>query len=242
MHPPRTATRTGTAATDRISARCEQALPIATSSSAGSPCFSGEGLLAHSGDMDPKDPLSPTPSTPSPSLSAIFRVFLLIGVTAFGGGASAHIHEAVVHQKRWIDDKRMLEGMTLARIIPGTNVSNLAAFVGSLLAGYRGAAVAVTAVALPGVFAVLGLAIGYAKLAAQSHSIQTGLHGLTAGAVGIMASLVINAAKPVRKAPASLLFAALAFVGVGLLETNMLLVLVVLTPGAAWIARKEGAA
>ena len=175
-----------------------------------------------------------------PSLSAIFGVFLLIGVTAFGGGASAHIHDAVVHRKRWLDDKRMLEGMTLARIIPGTNVSNLAAFVGSVLAGYRGAVVAICGVVLPGLFAVLAVAVGYTAFAEHSQRIQTGLHGLTAGAVGIMASLVINQAKPVMKPPAGLLFAALAFVGVGIFELNMLLVLVVLTPLASWLCRSEG--
>ena len=184
--------------------------------------------------------MSAGPTAARPSLSAIFRVFFLIGVTAFGGGASAHIHEAVVHRKRWLDDERMLEGMTLARIIPGTNVSNLAAFVGSVLAGYKGAAVALCGVVVPGVFAVLALAIGYAAFAGHSHSIQTGLHGLTAGAVGIMASLVVNHAKPVVRSPAGLLFAALAFVGVGVLELNMLLVLVALMPLASWAARSEG--
>jgi chromate transporter len=176
-----------------------------------------------------------------PSLGAIFRVFLVIGVTAFGGGASAHIHDAVVRRKRWLDERRMLEGMTLARIIPGTNVSNLAAFVGSLLAGYRGAAVAVCGVVLPGAAVVLALAVGYGAFAAHSQWLQRGLHGLTAGAVGIMASLVVTHAKPVLRSPAGLLFAALAFAGVGVFEVNMLLVLAVLTPVTAWAAREDGA-
>ena len=180
------------------------------------------------------------PASKAVSLSSLFRMFFVIGVTAFGGGASAHIHDAVVVRKKWLDEKRMLEGMTLARIVPGTNVSNLAAFVGSLLAGYRGAAVAVSGVVLPGVLAVLLLAVGYSRFAAQSHALQTGLHGLTAGAVGIMVSLVVNAAKPVRRSPVGLLFALAAFIGVGWLELNMLLVLVVLLPLASWLGPNEG--
>jgi len=175
-----------------------------------------------------------------PSLSAIFRVFLVIGLTAFGGGASAHIHEAVVDRKRWLDEKRMLEGMTLARIIPGTNVSNLAAFVGSVLGGYRGAALAVCGVVLPGLFAMLALAIGYAAFAQRSHEVETGLHGLAAGALGVMGSLVVSAAKPVLKSQTGWLIAALAFAGVAMFEFNMLLVLLVLVPPASWLARKEG--
>jgi chromate transporter len=191
-------------------------------------------------DADTAGTAGESTAAKAPSLFDIFKVFFVIGITAFGGGASAHIHHAVVHRRGWLDDKRMLEGMTLARIIPGTNVSNLAAFVGSALAGYRGAAVAICGVVLPGVFAILALAIGYAGFAEHSARIQTGLHGLTAGAVGIMASLVVNAAKPVLKSPARLLFAALAFVGVGVLQVNMLLVLLVLMPFASWVGHKEG--
>ncbi len=173
------------------------------------------------------------------SLSAIFRIFLVIGFTSFGGGASAHIHDAIVHRMKWVDDKRMLEGMTVSRVIPGTNVSNLAAFVGSMLAGHRGAAVAVCGVVLPGVLAVLGLAVLYVRLAQNSDFIQTALHGLTAGAVGIMASLVLTAAKPVTKSLRGLAFAAAAFVGVAILKINMLLVLVLLVPLASLANRNE---
>jgi chromate transporter len=175
----------------------------------------------------------------APPLSAIFKVFLVIGLTAFGGGASAHIHDAVVNRKKWLDEKRFLEGMTVARIVPGTNVSNLAAFVGAILGGYRGAFAAVVAVVVPGLVAVLLLAIAYARFAEHSQYIQLGLHGLTAGAVGIMASLVANAAKPVVGSPAGLLFAIAAFVGVGVLGWNMLLVLAVLLPLASYLTRHE---
>jgi len=183
--------------------------------------------------------MSVTEAPKPPSLSAIFKVFLAIGLTAFGGGASAHIHDAVVHRKRWLDEKRFLEGMTVARIVPGTNVSNLAAFVGAILAGYRGALVAVLGVVVPGLIAVLLLAVAYARFAEHSRYIQLGLHGLTAGAVGIMASLVATAAKPVLRSPAGMLFALAAFVGVGVFELNMLLVLVVLLPLTSYVARKS---
>jgi chromate transporter len=172
-------------------------------------------------------------------LRSILRVFLVIGLTALGGGASAHIHEAVVHREGWIDEKRFVEGMTVARIVPGTNVSNLAAFVGSMLAGYRGAAVAVLAVVVPGTVVMLALAVSYARFASGGH-IQTALHGLTAGAVGIMASLVINAAGTALRSHAELLFAVAAFVGVGVLELNMLWVLAALVPLASFVNRDEG--
>ena len=178
-------------------------------------------------------------TAPKPSLSALFKVFFIIGVTAFGGGASAHIHDAVVHKKGWLDEKRFLEGMTVARIVPGTNVSNLAAFIGAVVAGYRGALVAVLAVVVPGLIAVLLPAVAYARFAEHGRYIQLALHGLTAGAVGVMASLVVNAARPALRSPAGLLFAVAALIGVGVFELNMVLVLVVLLPLASYAARNE---
>jgi chromate transporter len=174
-----------------------------------------------------------------PTLSAIFRVFLTIGMTAFGGGASAHIHQAIVHRKGWVDEKRFLEGMTVARIVPGTSVSNLAAFVGALLAGWRGALAAVVAVNVPGIVAVAALAIAYGRFAERGQVIQTTLHGMTAGAVGIMASLVVDAGKPAVQSRAGLFFAAAAFIGVGVFEINMLAVLAVLLPAASFFNRHE---
>jgi chromate transporter len=186
--------------------------------------------------------MSDPPSPPTkPSLGAIFKVFFVIGCIAFGGGASAHIHHAVVHRKKWLDDVRMLEGMTVARIVPGTNVSNLAAFVGALLGGYRGAALAVAGVVVPGLVAIVALAVAYTSFAEHSELLRPALHGLTAGAVGIMASLVLNHAKPLLKSYGGLLVAVLAFVGVAVLELNMLLVLVVLTPVASFLNKSEEA-
>jgi chromate transporter len=174
-----------------------------------------------------------------PSSSDIFRVFVVIGLTAFGGGASAHIHDAVVRRRGWLDEKRMLEGMTLARVIPGTNVSNLAAFVGAVLAGWRGAVAAVCGVVLPGLVAILALAALYGAFAEHGQRIVSALSGLTAGAVGIMVSLVADASRPVRGSGVGLALAAAAFVAVGVLQLNMLLVLVVLTPLGAWLGRGE---
>lgn len=172
-------------------------------------------------------------------LGELFSVFLLIGLTTFGGGASAHIHDAVVRRKGWLDEERFLEAMTLARSLPGTNVTNVAAFVGSMLAGYRGAALAVAGVVGPGILAVLAMAFAYVKLAAPPthHLFRSTLHGLTAAAVGAMASLVAQSAKPVMKARAGLSFVAAAFVGVAILELDMFVVLAVLTPLASLAAR-----
>lgn len=50
-----------------------------------------------------------------PSTWNIFRAFLLVGATSFGGGGSAHIRAAVVEKRQWFDDARFVEALTSER-------------------------------------------------------------------------------------------------------------------------------
>ena len=91
----------------------------------------------------------------APSPLAIFRAFLRVGLVSVGGGGSAHIHAEVVDRRQWLTEDEFVEAMTVARTLPGTNVSNLAAFTGAHLAGWRGAVSAAVAVVLPGAILVI---------------------------------------------------------------------------------------
>ncbi len=184
------------------------------------------------------EPAEPAARVP---LRHIFRVFVVIGATGFGGGASAHIHRAVVERERWLDEERFLEGMTVARVLPGTNVSNLAAFVGSVLGGYRGALVAVLGVVTPGALTILALAIAYSRLGVPTELLARVLHGLGAGAAGLMAALVFQAAKTSARSARAMACAAAAFAGVAVMGWSVLLVLAVLTPLASWLLPGEEA-
>ncbi|HEU4537487.1 MAG TPA: chromate transporter [Polyangiaceae bacterium] len=200
----------------------------------------GEGRAAGA-EPAAAEPWRPGPSSP-PSLGAIFWVFLLVGATSFGGGASAHVHDAVVVRKKWLDEGRFLEALTVGRGLPGTNVSNLAAFVGAMLAGTRGAIVAFVGVVAPGAVAVLLVASAYVSLAGASAgpAFKGAFQGLAAGAVGVMASTVAQTAKTAVRARGGLVIAAGAFVAVALFRVSLLLVLVALVPLASALSRAKG--
>lgn len=173
---------------------------------------------------------------------AILTTFAVIGLSSVGGGGSAHIHEWVVNRKKWLDEERFIEAMTIARSLPGTNVSNLAAFVGAMLAGYRGAACAAGGVVFPGVVIVLALAIAYVRLAAfHSHAVQGLLHGLTAGALGVMGALVFQTARAGLKGERAIAVALAAFAAVAILYLNMGVVLVLLLPISSMLNKKKQA-
>lgn len=175
-----------------------------------------------------------------PTVFAVFKAFLLVGLTSVGGGGSAHLEDVIVRRRGWVTGAEFLEALTLARALPGTNVSNLASFIGCSLAGYWGAAAALAGVVLPGVAFVLAAAAAYVKLTAL-HSAAFGhaLHGLAAGALGVMCSLVIRAARTGLKSWSAPLFAAAAFAGVVVFRLNMALVLVALVPFASLLNRER---
>src|SRR5208282_2387651 len=84
----------------------------------------------------------PVPATAAPppraSLPALFRGFLSIGLSSFGGGLAAWIRREVVERRGWLDDKQFLTGYALSQLVPGPTNVNLAVFIGAQLRGALG--------------------------------------------------------------------------------------------------------
>ena len=170
----------------------------------------------------------------APALWTIFVTFTRIGLASVGGGGSAHIHRAVVERLAWLDEARFVEAATITRTLPGTNVSNLAAFIGGALRGPSGALCAAAGVLLPGVVAVMGAAAAYARIAALHTAVGQGLlRGLTAGALGVMVVLVVRSARSGLRNVRAIAFAIAGFAAVAILYANMAIVIAVLVPLAA---------
>ena len=169
----------------------------------------------------------------------IFEAFFRVGLTSIGGGASAHIREVVVTERRWLDEERFVEAMTVSRGLPGTNVSNLAAFVGMTLGGLRGAVVAVAGVVVPGALIMLATAAAYVHLAPHTHLMKGILHGLSVGATGVMIVLAIQSVASGWRARGGPAFIVAAFVAVAFVHLNVLWPLLVLVPVAAYFAREK---
>ncbi|CAG1012621.1 putative chromate transport protein [Anaerolineae bacterium] len=105
--------------------------------------------------------------SPSPvekgSLGELARLFLRLGLTAFGGPA-AHIamfRDEVVNRRKWITDEHFLDMLGATNLIPGPNSTEMAIHIGLLRAGWRGLIITGVCFILPAMLIVLGLAILY---------------------------------------------------------------------------------
>ena len=96
-------------------------------------------------------------------LSSLFLTFLKIGSTAFGGFMAliSVVQNEVVERRHWLKAEDMLDGVSLATILPGPVAVNVVAYVGYRLRGGLGALVAVVGVTFTAFVLMLALSAAY---------------------------------------------------------------------------------
>jgi chromate transporter len=87
--------------------------------------------------------------------AALFLVFLKIGAILFGGGyvLVALIRSNLVTRLGWISERQLLDAVAMGQVTPGP-LSTTATFIGYVLGGFPGAAIATIAIFLPAFFLV----------------------------------------------------------------------------------------
>ena len=84
------------------------------------------------------------------SVLEIFRAFIYLGSTAYGGLAMVEpIRRRVIQEKGWLNQKEFLDGLAFCQLVPGATVVQLAAYVGFHLRKTKGAVAAAGAFIFP---------------------------------------------------------------------------------------------
>jgi len=76
------------------------------------------------------------------TLGGLFRCFLVIGITGFGGVLPVVIHE-LVRKRGWLDTGEFTEILSVCQVLPGPNIVNISILFGARVAGFPGAMVSV---------------------------------------------------------------------------------------------------
>lgn len=97
------------------------------------------------------------------SLWTLFTLFLRIGCTAFGGFMAliAVVQNHAVERRKWLTQEEMLDGVSLATVLPGPVAVNTIAYVGHRLRGTAGALACTIGVILPSFLLMLALSVAY---------------------------------------------------------------------------------
>jgi chromate transporter len=122
----------------------------------------------------------------------VFRVFLKLGVTSFGGPIAhlGYFRTEFVEHRRWLDERSYADLVALGQFLPGPASSEVGIAIGQLRAGYRGALAAWAAFTLPSAIALVLFAYGVAALGDTAGS--GWLHGLKVVAVAVVAQAVLG--------------------------------------------------
>lgn len=163
---------------------------------------------------------SPAVAAGPVSAAAVFREFLVIGATSFGGPVP-YLRENLVVRRGWLDEKEFVELLSISQSLPGLNATNMAILVGQKLRGALGAALALLGMCLPG--ALLMLAVGIVYRAHGDHPAATAaLKGVAAASVGLILATVVQLGKRALSVRADYVFMALTVVGVNVLHQSVL--------------------
>lgn len=172
----------------------------------------------------------PAPVSNPPSLGAIFRGFFLIGICGFGG-VLPWARWLLVERRRWMSAADFNDLLALCSFLPGPNIVNLSVAFGARHHGVTGSAAAFFGLLGAPFLIVLGLATLYARFGG-SPTLQRGCDAVAAAAAGLFLSLAVKTAAPLfqRRSLVGYGFAALAFVGVGVLRLPLPYVMLTLAP------------
>jgi chromate transporter len=121
------------------------------------------------------------------SLVTLGFVFLHIGTVAFGGlgAALALIERELVTKRPWLTAAEVTEALTYTKLLPGSTVVQVVAYLGYTLGGWPGSAVATVAFVFPSALLMLALAAAYVSATAVP-ALRHAINGLTAAVVGML--------------------------------------------------------
>ncbi len=133
----------------------------------------------------------PPDDRPRPeSLTDLFVSFTLLALQGFGG-VLAVVQRELVEKKRWMTRDEFIEDWSVAQIMPGPNVINLALIVGGRYFGLKGALVGLAGMLAVPLVLVLALALIYSQFA-DHPGVAGGLRGMGAVAAGLILSTGIK--------------------------------------------------
>ena len=148
--------------------------------------FELENYKMNQNNLDTSEPVS---------LWFLGWTFLKIGSVACGGCMAliTVVQNTIVERHKLLDSEEILDGISLATLLPGPVAVNVVSYIGYRLRGGMGAFVCATAVILPSFFLLLALTIAYLEWGELP-----AVEKILAGVIPAVGALIINAAWGMR--------------------------------------------
>jgi chromate transporter len=148
-------------------------------------------------------------------------IFLRIGMLAFGGlgPTLALIERELADRRHAITRDDIAAALTHTKLLPGSTVVQVVAYLGWRLGGWPGSAAATTCFVLPSALLMLVLAYGYAEVAATP-GLVAARRGVLAVVIALLLTTMFRLTTQVVRTPLTRALAIGAFTTVALLPTS----------------------
>jgi chromate transporter len=125
-------------------------------------------------------------------LPALFLAFTKIGALVFGSGyvLLAFLRDELVLRRGWLDERVLIDAVAVGQVTPGP-VFTTATFIGYVLRGGPGAAVATIGIFLPG-FVLVAVARPFVAKIRQSARASAFFDGVNAASLALMAVVALE--------------------------------------------------
>ena len=155
----------------------------------------------------------------SQRLTEVVKLFVKLGITAFGGPAAhiAMMHDETVKRRKWLSDQAFLDLVGATNLIPGPNSTEMAIHIGFLRAGWPGLIIGGMCFIVPAMLIVLFLAWVYVRFGATPQA-EWLLYGIKPVVIAIIVQALWSLGKKAVKGPltaaVTIIVIALYFLGV----------------------------
>jgi chromate transporter len=173
-----------------------------------------------------------------PTLAQIFTAFARIGAASFGGGLVAYLRDALVDEKKWMDEEEFLAALETGQTLPGLNSVNVSIIAGRHLARPMGAVSAAAGIILPGVLAFVVLGLLYDRFR-HNPEVAAALAGVAAAAVGLLLQVTLKIGAKQFSNLRDLFFVVATFVMVAFFHVSLPTVLFLVAPVAIILCRPK---
>jgi chromate transporter len=135
-------------------------------------------------------------------LIEVVKLFLKLGITAFGGPAAhiAMLHDETVKRRKWLSDQEFLDLVGATNLIPGPNSTEMAIHIGFLRARWLGLISGGVCFIVPAVVIVMVLAWAYTRLGSLPQAERL-LYGIKPVVVSIIVQALWKLGQKAVKTP-----------------------------------------
>lgn len=172
-------------------------------------------------------PFTPMVGAADITPTGIFLLFARIGFSVFGSGyvLLAYLQELLVEDLRLVSPTEVLDAVAIGQVTPGP-VFTTATFLGFLIDGLPGAALATAGIFLPSFLLVAAIGPLIPRLR-ELPAVAAFIDGVNAVAIGVMATVLLQYGGAIRGDALALALAALAMIGLFVFRWSPTRVLIV---------------